>query len=36
MVYEDNPEEKEVAADVPYLKTLCESSGGRMLSLRRN
>ncbi len=31
MVYEDNPEEKEVAADVPYLKTLCEASGGRVL-----
>ena len=32
MVYEDNPEEKEVAADVPYLKTLCESSGGCVLA----
>jgi hypothetical protein len=32
MVYEDNPEEKEVAADVPYLRTLCENSGGRLLA----
>lgn len=32
MVYEDNPEDKEVAADVPYLKALCESSGGKVLA----
>ncbi len=31
IVFEDNPEEKEVAADVPYLSELCESSGGRVL-----
>lgn len=32
MVYEDNPEEKEVAVDASYLKALCESSGGSLLS----
>jgi hypothetical protein len=31
MVFDDNPEEKDVAADVPYLKALCESTGGKLL-----
>jgi hypothetical protein len=31
MVFDENPEEKEVAADVAYLKTLCESTGGKVL-----
>lgn len=32
MVFDENLEEKEVAADVPYLKTLCELSGGKLLT----
>ncbi len=32
MVYDDNPEEKEVATDTPYLRALCEASGGRVLA----
>jgi hypothetical protein len=31
MVFDENPEEKEVAADVAYLKNLCESTGGKVL-----
>ena len=30
-MYEENPEESEVAADRMFLKRLCESSGGRIL-----
>jgi len=31
VVYEDNPEETEVAVDIGYLRKLCASSGGRIL-----
>jgi hypothetical protein len=31
MVFDENPEEKEVAADVAYLRALCESTGGKVL-----
>lgn len=31
MVFDENPEEKEVAADVAYLRNLCESTGGQVL-----
>ena len=31
IVFEENLEEKEVAADVPYLRNLCEASGGKLL-----
>ena len=31
IVFNDNPEETEVAADVTYLKRLCSQSGGRLL-----
>ena len=31
IVFNDNPEETEVAADVAYLKRLCAQSGGRLL-----
>jgi hypothetical protein len=31
MVFDENPEEKEVAADVAYLRNLCEGTGGKVL-----
>lgn len=31
VVFEDNPEETEVAVDIGYLRKLCASSGGRIL-----
>jgi hypothetical protein len=32
MVFDENLEEKEVAADVPYLKTLCDMTGGKLVT----
>ena len=32
MVFDDNVEQTEVATDTSYLRRLCESSGGRLLS----